>query len=109
MIGTLARRALQRVGFEVLVSDNGPDAIELFTQHRAMIDAVILDFTMPGMNGLEIMRAMREIDPHAQVILSSGHAESDATKQFADLGLKGFLKKPYGPEELLAAVHTVVG
>ena len=72
------------------------------------IDVVLLDMQMPVMNGAETFQALRAIDPHVKVILSSGYNEIEATGRFVDQGLAAFLQKPYDLDTLVAKVRSVL-
>ena len=73
------------------------------------IAVVLLDMTMPEMNGEEAFRAMRGIRPDARVILSSGYSEEEATRAFTGNDLAGFLQKPYQLASLREKVDQVTG
>ena len=68
---------------------------------------ILLDLTMPVMDGEETFQAMREFRPGVRVLLSSGYNEQEATGRFARRGLTGFLQKPYRARELVAAVREL--
>lgn len=100
-------RALRGMGFEVLEAEDGQAAVELFEQHRDRVVLVLLDMTMPRMNGQAAFRAIRALDPGAKVVLMSGYTEQEAAEQFSEGGLAGFLQKPYelrGLQELVRQV-----
>src|SRR5690606_22180592 len=78
----VAERMLVRAGFEVMAAAGGMEALDLFANHGPF-DLVVLDLTMPGMNGVEVFHALRKADPHVRVILMSGYNEQDATNEFA--------------------------
>ena len=63
---------LERMGFQVLVADSGPVGLELFRTHAAAITCTLLDLTMPHMNGEEVFRELRLIQPAARVVIMSG-------------------------------------
>ncbi|NUP99344.1 MAG: response regulator [Armatimonadetes bacterium] len=102
-------RSLEQFGFEVLLAEDGLEALEIFQRQPEAIGLVVLDMTMPRMDGEEAFREMRRIRPDVKVILSSGYNEQEATNRFAGQGLAGFLQKPYGPKKLLEKVREVVG
>ncbi|PFG72837.1 PAS domain-containing hybrid sensor histidine kinase/response regulator [Tepidiforma thermophila] len=102
-------RALSGMGFEVLEAEDGQAAVELFAQHRERVVLVLLDMTMPRMNGQAAFRAIRALDPGAKVVLMSGYTEQDAAEQFAEGGLAGFLQKPYELGGLQELVRRVAG
>jgi len=94
-IRAISSKQLQRLGLEVLTAADGRKAVELFRERRSQIDLVLLDLTMPHMNGEEAYRELRQIDPDVRVILASGYSEHDIAAQFAGKGLAGCLQKPY--------------
>ena len=106
-IRSFARRALERAGYRVLDASDGAQAMGLFSDHLGEIGAVVLDLTMPVMDGRQVLGHLREIDPGVRVILSSGFSEHD----LAVRGVAGdelFLQKPYLLGELLETVRTVM-
>jgi len=107
-IRSVMKMTLERFGFEVLTANNGKDGVELFRQQASRIRVVILDMTMPEMNGEESYREVRRIRGDVPVILSSGHSEQDATSRFAGKGLAGFVKKPFTLKEFMSKVREVL-
>jgi PAS domain S-box-containing protein len=108
-IRNLGRRMLQRAGFEVVVAADGREAIDKFTAGMETIDLVILDLTMPHVDGESCFREMRKLKASVKVILSSGYNEQDIVNRFAGKGLAGFIQKPYTTEELLTKIREVLG
>jgi PAS domain S-box-containing protein len=108
-IRNLGRRMLQRAGFDVVVASDGREAIEKFAGHKDAIDLVILDLTMPSLDGEACFRELRQLMPAVRVILSSGYNEQDIVNRFAGKGLAGFVQKPYTAEELLSKVREALG
>jgi CheY-like chemotaxis protein len=70
--------------------------------------AVLIDLTMPGMNGMEVVRALREADGNVPLLLMSGYTELDLETESAGLGLAGFVAKPFQPPELVNAVERAI-
>lgn len=99
---------LEREGIDVIAACDGREALRLFAEHGARISAVILDVTMPGMNGDETLRRLREAGLRAPVLVSSGFAEADVTHRFADLELAGYLPKPYSVTDLAGQVRGLL-
>ncbi|MBE7560041.1 response regulator [bacterium] len=108
-VRTLARRMLERLGFTVLVASDGQEGVEIFRQHADEVRAVLLDMTMPHMDGEEAFRELRRIRPDVRVVLSSGYNEQDATNRFAGKGLAGFIQKPYCLEDLCDVIRRALG
>jgi PAS domain S-box-containing protein len=85
----------ERMGFRTIAAADGEEALDLFRQHASEIDCVILDLTMPRMDGVRTFREMKRIAEDVPVILSSGYSEQHATSLFDGEGLAGFLEKPF--------------
>jgi signal transduction histidine kinase/CheY-like chemotaxis protein len=109
VVRSFAEAALTTAGFRILTAADGKEATEIFRDRRDEITVVLLDMTMPKMDGVETLRALRGIDAAVPVVLMSGYAEDDATKGFDDLRPDGFLQKPFGPAALLDKIRHVVG
>jgi PAS domain S-box-containing protein len=91
---------LELDGWQVLTANCGEAGLALYREQAENIDLVLLDLSMPGMNGEETFRNLRYIDPQARVILSSGYNEIEATHRFVGKGLAGFIQKPYNAQQL---------
>ncbi|RPI76783.1 MAG: PAS domain-containing sensor histidine kinase, partial [Desulfobacteraceae bacterium] len=107
-IRKLCRRMLERIGFEVMAADDGLQALEIFRAHQNRIRCVLLDLTMPQMDGGETLVELRRIDPNLPVILSSGFSEQKISDRFKDRRLSGFLQKPYQQADLRAALKKAL-
>ncbi len=103
-----ARAMLEHLGYDVLEAADGGAGVVAFRARRADIMAVLLDWTMPVMDGEEVFRVLRELAPDLPVILSSGYTEYDARRRGMPEGLSGFLQKPYTIRQLADAVATAV-
>ena len=103
-----AAHALERTGFTVLTAADGREAVAVFRQHAPTIRAVLLDLTMPNMDGAATARELRQIRPEVRIVLSSGYTKEEATRQFTDRDLVGFLQKPYALKDLVATIRTAL-
>ena len=103
-----ASRMIEHAGFTVLTASDGEDAISLYRENQKKIVCVLLDLTMPKMNGEETFRELRRISPDVRVILSSGYSEEAATASFSPLGLAGFIQKPYQLDTMVATLREAV-
>ena len=99
---------LGKAGFEVFTAGGGKEGVELYGKHMDEISAVVLDLTMPGMDGVETFKAIRGLRKDAVVVLFSGYSESEATRRFEGLGLSGFVQKPFKSRELTQAVRDAI-
>jgi CheY-like chemotaxis protein len=106
---TVGGRMLQKMGFEVLTAGDGIEAVEIFRQHQDEIVCIVLDLTMPRMDGEETFRELRRIRSGVPVLLCSGYNEQDVVNRFAGKGLAGFIQKPYKLGELSHHLADVLG
>lgn len=109
---TLVRAGLRKIlesapQIEVIgeVAD-GPAALERLA--ATAVDVLVLDLTMPGMDGEEVARALLAIEPQACILLMSGYSEQSAMQGLAGEGVRGFLHKPFRPNELIRKVRSVI-
>jgi len=108
-IREVASLMLEYSGFSVLTAKNGLEALEVYRSHQQDIVGVLMDMTMPKMDGKACFRELRHINPDVKVVLSSGYNEQEATSQFAGQGLAGFIQKPYSQETLIDIMHKAIG
>lgn len=101
--------ALERLGFSVLTARDGKEGVDLFARHAAETLLVILDVNMPQMSGDEAFRRMREIRSDVRVLLTSGYDQPAAITSATELGLAGFLQKPFRLETLIEKVGEALG
>jgi len=102
-------RMLERLGFEVFTAVDGNEALELFRKHRGEVRCVVLDLTMPKMDGERTFHELRAIDPEVRVIVSSGYSEQEVASRFGGQGMNGFIYKPYKMDRLAAALKAALG
>lgn len=98
------RATLRSAGFKVLVASTGPEGLEAATSESP--DLVLLDVMLPGMNGFEILRALRERQPDLPIIMLTAKGEEQDKVQGLRLGADDYVVKPFGIAELLARVDT---
>lgn len=102
------KRSLEMVGFTVLTAVDGKDAVKIFRKYNKDIKLVILDLTMPHINGEEANDEIKMINSEVPVILTSGYSEKIATERFAGKGLAGFIQKPYRTVSLLQKIKNIL-
>ncbi|MBJ6752071.1 PAS domain S-box protein [Geomonas sp. Red421] len=93
-VRAIGSEMLKEMGFDVVTANDGLEAIEVY-RARPDIAFVILDLTMPQMDGEQCFRELRALDPNVKVIMSSGFGELEVTQKFVGKGLAGFIQKPY--------------
>ncbi|WP_291272105.1 ATP-binding protein [Geothrix sp.] len=91
----VARELAESLGFQVLEAADGQEAVSMFELRHAEITVVLMDLTMPHMDGRQAFQHMHAVDPQVPVVLSSGYNEQDVLADFLGRGLAGFLPKPY--------------
>jgi two-component system, cell cycle sensor histidine kinase and response regulator CckA len=94
-VRSIGSTMLAELGFSVIACIDGREALEIYQQQHAQICFVLMDLTMPHMDGEEAYREMRRVDPEVKVIMTSGYNEQDVSQKFVGKKLAGFLQKPY--------------
>lgn len=107
-VRTLGCRMLEHIGFTVLAAKDGREAIQKFKEHCADIRCVLLDLTMPDLDGKETLDEIRSMEPSVKVILCSGYMEDNMMGNLADWKVSGFLQKPYKLEALLELLRNTL-
>ncbi|WP_457576125.1 hybrid sensor histidine kinase/response regulator [Desulfomarina sp.] len=108
IVRDISKAMLQDFGFEILTAHDGKEAVTVFRKHHRNIRFVLMDLTMPYMDGEEAYRELRRIDPGVKVIICSGYNEQDVSQKFVGKGLAGFLKKPYQIQELQKMIRHIL-
>ena len=90
---------------QVLTAENGETAVSLYQQYWRKVDLLILDLSMPGLSGHQTFQQLKQINPDAKIILSSGYSAGEISRQFADEAVTDFLSKPYKLNALLQIVE----
>src|SRR3989442_6779882 len=106
MVCDMLRAVLNRHGHEVITESSGREALELFGQHSPRF--TLLDLTMPGMNGIEVLTQLRAIDPQAGVIVLTGGGSLALENQARQLGVTDFLNKGLSLDVLIRAVERAM-
>ncbi len=105
-----ARRTLRQIvesgGYSVEEARDGHEALEKYFIRRP--DAVLLDLVMEGMDGMDVLRKLRELDPTAEVIVASADIQSSSEAEARSLGAAGYLRKPFNPQEVRDTLSTVL-
>lgn len=97
---------LKLAGYRVSLAESGEQAIEL--AHNQHFDLVVCDIRMPGINGLDTLSTLREMQPSARNIVMTGYADSDAPIQAVKLKVDDYLMKPFSADDFLAAVKKAL-
>jgi len=108
VVADVGDQMLRKLGYEVLVARSGKEAIEYYEPKRDKIDMVILDMIMPGMNGGEVYDRIKEINPHAKILLSSGYSIDGQAADILKRGCDGFIQKPFSMEVLSGRIRKIL-
>jgi CheY-like chemotaxis protein len=108
MIVGIGEKTLKRMGYDVITAKNGKEAIELYREHKAKVDIVILDMIMPEMGGGETYDRLKEINPNLKVLLSSGYSIEGQANEILKRGCDGFIQKPFRMRVLSRKIREVL-
>lgn len=107
LMRTVARGILEDCGYSVILAENGPDCIEIFRQNHDDIEVVLLDMSMPELSGKDTFMKLKKIDPEVKVVLVSGLKREKSINELFELGVKGFIQKPYSAYLLSKKIKEV--
>ena len=96
----VTRRMLTGAGYTVLAADDGELGVQMYADQQENIDYCLVDLTMPGLDGREVFRKLRQMNPEVKVVLCSGFTAREAPEDFAWDPHATFLQKPFTTEEL---------
>lgn len=97
---------LTTANLRVLAAADGPTGLHLFHAHADEIKLVLLDLSMPGMNGEDVFYQLQALHYNIPILLVSGYSKSELMDRFVSKGLAGFIQKPYTAESLLHQVQS---
>jgi two-component sensor histidine kinase len=106
-IRALYQRRLSKRVQQFFVAENGQEGMEIYREHKP--DLVITDISMPIMNGLEMIRNIKEFDPEVNVIVMSAYSIKEYFLEAINLGVNGYLVKPVDPKKLYALIDELAG
>jgi len=107
-IREMAVEMLEEMGFNVLAASDGRDGVARYREHQHEIVAVLLDLSMPGLNGRDVFLELKRINPRVKVIVASGFGENEVVDSLNRMGLDAFIQKPYSPQSLKQIIQRVL-
>ncbi len=107
-VGEAVSSMLEQLGYKVTMATDGEEALHTYRQAWAELDLVMLDLVMPGISGVQVLQGLREINPAARVLLTSGYDLSAGEIAAEDIAETDFLRKPFGVQELSVAVKAAL-
>ena len=108
-VRAVAAKMFECLGFAVLTAADGAEALEIFAERGEEIWCVLLDLTMPRMDGEETFRELRRLKKDVRVLMASGYNEQEVSQRFVGKGLAGFIQKPFQLKELREALARLMG
>lgn len=104
----LVQRILSEAGYDVMTAQSGFECLDLFRQRPYSFNLVLLDLTMPFMDGEETFQRLREIRADVPVVLCTGFVQQERLDRLMNAGLVGFLRKPLAPDEIVSFVRSML-
>jgi len=104
----IVKKMLERLGYRVVPRSNGREALEAFKADPNAFDVVITDLTMPGMTGIQLARELIKTEPEIPIIICTGFNEGINREHLRNLGMQGFIMKPYSSEKLNHAIRDIL-
>ena len=101
-----ACKVLQDSGHEVVQAENGADAVRQYSAHKP--DAVLMDITMPEMDGLAALKEIKKLDPTARVAMVTAMGQQAIVMEALKAGAKDFVLKPFQPDRVLSALNKLL-
>ena len=107
-VRSVTRQVLQRTGFTVEIAEDGESALERLKKGPSDFSLILLDFTMPRLNGSQTLREILQLNPAARVMMMSGFSETEARQRLGDQPIVGFIQKPFDFPTLRERVEQVL-
>ena len=108
LLRDLLKECLEEDGYEVLIAEDGFEAVEIYKRSKDTIALVISDMGLPGIGGWEVFRQIREVTPDAKVILSSGFVKSGVREEMIQAGALDLVQKPYDIVRIVAMARKII-
>ncbi|RPI06942.1 MAG: PAS domain S-box protein [Ignavibacteriae bacterium] len=104
----MVRLLLESKGYRVMTAQDGNEAFNMYGRYTHEIDIVLTDMGLPGMTGMDLFKNLKQITPNVQVLFASGFFEPDLKSELLKFGAKGFIQKPYSPDEVLRKLREAL-
>ncbi len=109
LVRSAAAMILRAQGYSVHEASDGESGLRVYGEHHDEIDVVLLDMTMPGMNGAQVAERLRAVNPRVRILVASGFPAAETAERMAANPPAGYLEKPYSAEALLDELGKLVG
>jgi PAS domain S-box len=108
MLRELAKMALKGKGYNVITASDGEEAIRIYKVHGKEIALVLSDMGLPKLDGYSAFKELKQINPAIKFVLASGYFDPEQKPEILKSGVKGFIQKPYVPNEMLNKIRNVL-
>jgi PAS domain S-box-containing protein len=105
-VRSMVGKVLCKHGASVLLAADGRQALEVYRQQQDQIDLILLDLTMPGLSGEEILLQLQQLKARQKIIIMSGYGEEETMQRCAELGVVGFISKPFELQAVVAKLQS---
>jgi CheY-like chemotaxis protein len=109
MIRSAGKSLLEMLGHTVHVAEGGREALELYGRYRDAIDVVLLDLSMPEMDGAAVMAELKRINPDLPIVICTGYPSESEYVALLGAGAAALLQKPFGAKQLVDAIRKALG
>ena len=109
MVIDVGEQMLKALGYKVIIAGSGKEAIDVYRENQDKIHMVILDMIMPDIGGGDTFDSLKEINPDAKVLLSSGYSINGQAQEILDRGCNGFVQKPFSIADISKKIREVLG
>ena len=99
---------LESMGYEIITTSNGVEALEVDRNKRDDISLIILDLIMPQMGGKQCLEALMKLNPHVRVIVASGYSDDGPISEVLEMGARAFINKPFDGRQMLKIIREVL-
>jgi len=104
----VGRDILERWGYRVMTAENGAEAVDIYTDYKDDVHLIVLDVILPDLNGEQVYRQLRKINPHVRVLLASGYNINKQITTLLNQGCVGFVQKPFQSQSLSGKVRAAL-
>jgi len=104
----ITKMILEKHKYDVVLANDGPEALAIFAQQMKSISVVLTDLSMPYMDGVALVRSLKKMRPDLTIVVSTGQGEQAGVAELQSLGVINFLTKPYDVPKLLRTVHDAL-
>jgi len=108
MLQALVKELLEKHGYKVHIASDGVEAVELYQRLGSEIDLILTDIGLPKLSGWDVCRKIIALNPNARVLVASGYFDPNVKSDLKDSAAKGFLHKPYLPEDVLTQIRETL-